>query len=58
MEKTVKRESVFYKVVLPVVALGALAFAMVSIVYGVDAMAAGAHDAFHDFRHVIGMPCH
>lgn len=58
MEKVGVKQSVIYKVVVPTLAIGALAFAMVSIVYGVDAMAAGVHDTFHDFRHVIGMPCH
>ncbi len=39
-------------------ALAATAFAMVIIFYGVDSIAQGAHDTFHDFRHVIGMVCH
>ncbi len=39
-------------------ALAATAFAMVIIFYGVDSIAQGAHDTFHDFRHAIGMPCH
>lgn len=30
----------------------------VTIAFGVETVAPGAHDAFHDFRHVIGMPCH
>lgn len=30
----------------------------VTIAYGVETVAPGVHDAFHDFRHVIGMPCH
>jgi len=34
------------------------AAAMVTIAYGVETVAPGVHDAFHDFRHVIGMPCH
>ena len=58
MEKAAQKENVLYTVVAPVVAIAALAMVMISIVYGVDAMAAGAHDTFHDFRHVIGMPCH
>jgi len=36
----------------------AAAFAMVVIVYGLDSVAPGAHDTFHDLRHAIGMPCH
>ncbi len=39
-------------------ALVATAFMMVIIFYGVDSFAQGAHNAFHDFRHVVGMPCH
>ena len=31
---------------------------MVVIAYGLDWIAPGVHDAFHDFRHVIGMACH
>ncbi len=39
-------------------ALAVTAFSMVIIFYGVDPIAKVAHDTFHDFRHVIGMPCH
>ncbi len=39
-------------------ALAATAFTMVIIFYGVDSFAQGAHNTFHDFRHVVGMPCH
>jgi cobalt transporter subunit CbtB len=39
-------------------ALVVMAFSMVVIFYGVDAFANVAHDTFHDFRHVMGMPCH
>ncbi len=28
------------------------------IVYGIDTVMPGAHNAFHDFRHFIGMLCH
>jgi cobalt transporter subunit CbtB len=35
-----------------------MACAMVVIAYGVDPVAPGVHDAFHDFRHTLGMPCH
>lgn len=35
-----------------------MACAMIVIAYGVDPVAPGVHDAFHDFRHTIGMPCH
>lgn len=30
----------------------------VTIAFGMESVAPGVHDAFHDFRHVIGMPCH
>lgn len=40
------------------VVLATLAFAMIVIAFGVEAAAPGVHDALHDFRHVIGMPCH
>ncbi|MBI5286872.1 MAG: CbtB-domain containing protein, partial [Deltaproteobacteria bacterium] len=30
----------------------------VIIAYGVESVVPGVHDAFHDFRHVIGMACH
>lgn len=38
--------------------LAGAAFAMVVIVYGMDSIVKGAHDVFHDFRHVAGFPCH
>ncbi len=41
-----------------ITALVVTACAMVVIFYGVDSIAQGAHDTFHDFRHVIGIPCH
>ena len=34
-----------------------MAFALVVIAYGMESIAPGAHDAFHNFRHAIGMPC-
>lgn len=34
------------------------AFAAIIIAYGLDGVVMGAHDMFHDFRHVMGMPCH
>jgi len=37
---------------------GTLIFSIVVIAYGIDAVIPGIHDAFHDFRHVIGIPCH
>lgn len=35
-----------------------MACAMVVVAYGMDNIVMGAHDAFHDLRHVYGMPCH
>ena len=43
---------------VPAVVLVALAFAMVVIAFGMESVAPGVQDALHDFRHVIGMPCH
>lgn len=39
-------------------AVAATAFALVIISFGLDSVVPGAHDTFHDFRHVIGMACH
>ena len=57
MERILERDFLL-KTVLPALILVGLAFTMVTIVYGLDSVASGAHDAFHDFRHTIGMPCH
>lgn len=57
MEKLFERETLL-NTVLPVLALTATAFSMVVIAYGMESFASGVHDMFHDFRHVIGMPCH
>lgn len=57
MEKVLDRD-VLWGVAAPALVVVALAFAMVMIAYGVDSVAPGAHDAFHDFRHMLGMPCH
>ncbi len=57
MEKLFERGA-FVNTVLPVLALVVIAFSMVVIAYGMESFASGVHDMFHDFRHVIGMPCH
>lgn len=57
MERILEKDS-FVNAVVPALAVAALAFAMVVIAYGMESVAPGVHDAFHDFRHVIGMPCH
>lgn len=57
MERIYEKES-FLKTLLPAITIVAMAFAMVAIAYGMESVAPGVHDTFHDFRHVIGMPCH
>ncbi|MBI5235826.1 MAG: CbtB-domain containing protein [Deltaproteobacteria bacterium] len=57
MEKALDRD-VLWSMVVPALVVFALAFALVVVAYGFDSAAPGAHDAFHDFRHMIGMPCH
>lgn len=52
------RERSSLKALLLAVLLVVMSFSMVVIAYGVDTVAPGVHDAFHDFRHVNGMPCH
>ena len=58
MEQVVKKEQNLLKGLLPTLIVVGMAFAMVIIMYGVNSVAPGVHDAFHDARHVIGMPCH
>lgn len=58
MEITEKRERGLVTTLLPAFIIMGVAFAMVIIVYGVDSIIPGLHDAFHDLRHVIGIPCH
>jgi len=57
MERINEREG-FLKTLAPAIIIVALAFSMVVIAYGMESVAPGVHDSFHDFRHVIGMPCH
>ncbi|MEK6531101.1 MAG: CbtB-domain containing protein [Deltaproteobacteria bacterium] len=58
MERVFTQREFLVNTVLPAVVLVATAFAVVAIFYGTDSILRGAHDAFHDFRHAIGMPCH
>ncbi len=51
-------DAVSGKAFWPALMLVSTAFAMVVIAYGLDSVAPGAHDVFHDLRHAIGMPCH
>lgn len=57
MERISEKE-VFSKTLFSALVVVAMAFTMVVIAYGMESVAPGVHDAFHDFRHVIGMPCH
>jgi len=57
MERILSREHGF-GLLLQALVIVAFAIMTVSIAFGVEAVAPGVHDAFHDFRHVIGMPCH
>lgn len=52
------RRDFMVNTLLPALLVASLAFSMVVIAYGMDGVVKGAHDAFHDFRHTIGMPCH
>ncbi|HHL40559.1 MAG TPA: hypothetical protein ENJ37_08635 [Deltaproteobacteria bacterium] len=58
MEKTFSGEGSLAASAGQAVLLVAVACAMIVIAYGIEAVAPGVHDAFHDFRHTIGMPCH
>ncbi|MEK7313854.1 MAG: CbtB domain-containing protein [Deltaproteobacteria bacterium] len=58
MEIGIEREKNVFKALWPAVIVVAMAFALVVIAYGMESIAPGAHDAFHNFRHAIGMPCH
>lgn len=57
MERILEREGTL-SAFAPALTLVALAFMMVVIAYGMESVAPGVHDAFHDFRHTLGMPCH
>ncbi len=57
MQRIMERDFLL-KTVLPALVIMGLAFAMMTMTYGWDSVAKGAHDTFHDFRHAIGMPCH
>ncbi len=45
-------------IVVQALIVAVFAVITVTIAFGVETVAPGVHDAFHDFRHVIGMPCH
>lgn len=58
MDRTVAVKGNVLNAFVPALVLVAIAFAMVVIAFGMESVAPGVHDAVHDFRHVIGMPCH
>ncbi|MBI5192456.1 MAG: CbtB-domain containing protein [Nitrospirae bacterium] len=58
MEGIITLEKGLRSILYPVLIIAFVSFAMVAIVYGMDSVVPGVHDAFHDFRHTIGMPCH
>ena len=58
MERILNRENGLLGTLLGALVIVGVAFAMVVIAYGMESVAPGVHDAFHDFRHTIGMPCH
>lgn len=57
MERILEKDLIL-RALLPAIFIAFMAFSLVVIVYGLDTVAHGVHDTFHDFRHVIGMPCH
>ena len=58
MERIISRENGLMGTLSQALVIVGVAFAMVVIAYGMESVAPGVHDAFHDFRHTIGMPCH
>ncbi len=58
MERILSGRDSMYGALMSAGLVVAIAAAMVIIAYGMESVAPGVHDTFHDFRHVIGMPCH
>lgn len=58
MEKILSIEQFGWKSLSLAILVVGMALAMVVVVYGMESVVSGVHDAFHDFRHTIGMPCH
>jgi len=56
--EVINQNKVLGKAIVATGLILATAFAVVVVTYGLDTVIAGAHDTFHDFRHVIGMACH
>ncbi|HLC18934.1 MAG TPA: CbtB-domain containing protein [Thermodesulfobacteriota bacterium] len=57
MERIIEK-GLLVNTLVPALVLFGIAFMMVVIAYGMESVVHGVHDMFHDFRHVIGMPCH
>lgn len=58
MEQAVEQKQNISKTLWPALMVVGIVCLMIVIVYGMESIAPGVHDAFHDFRHAIGMPCH
>ena len=58
MERIISRENGLMGTLSQALVIVGVAFAMVVIAYGMESVVPGVHDAFHEFRHTIGMPCH
>jgi hypothetical protein len=58
MERVIEKEKGVVRALWPALLVVGVGSALVIIAYGVDSVVPGVHDAFHNFRHVIGMPCH
>ena len=57
MERVEKNVEVWWGI-LPAIILSFLVITMILITYGPETISPVLHDIFHDFRHVIGIPCH
>jgi len=58
MEHIAETKQVLLRNIWPVLVILGVAFSVVVVFYGMDSVVAKVHDTFHDFRHIIGMPCH
>ena len=58
MREDVRRKEGFVPSFVISVLVVLFAMALIVIIYGMDSLVPGVHDAYHDFRHTLGMPCH
>ncbi|MFQ5455361.1 MAG: CbtB-domain containing protein [Nitrospirota bacterium] len=58
MEQILERDETILKGLWPTLIVLGMIFSVIVISYGIESIAPGVHDAFHDFRHVVGMACH